>query len=254
MQDSTVKTVDRLVQILDCFTRDRSTWSLADLSAHLKVPKSTLHRILVSLEMHHLLRRNEDDKKWRLGYRLFIWGNLAAESTSLRDIARPFMCKLVEQSGETAILTVYQDSRVICIDICETSHPVRLNMVVGAHNPPHAGASSKALTAYLPEDELETLIREYGLPKLCVNTITDPAMLKAELAAIRARGYADSFEETDVGAWGVATPIRRWDGQVLGAIGLAGPTMRYSVPKIREYAELCRLTADQITSLLGAKN
>ena len=133
----------------------------------------------------------------------------------------------------------------------ETSHPVRLKMKIGAQRAAHAGASSKVLIAYLPEEEVMAIVKEKGLPKLCTNTITDVDALKIELAQIREQGYSDSLEETDPGAWGVATPIRDWKGQVVGAIGLAGPTLRYSKDNVKRYAALCREYADCISTALS---
>ena len=92
---SSVKTIDRLVGVLSCFSAERPTWSLAELSVQLGLPKSTLHRFLISLESHGILRRDAVDKRWRLGYRLFIWGSLAGETTDLRQLSRPVMCDLV---------------------------------------------------------------------------------------------------------------------------------------------------------------
>jgi IclR family KDG regulon transcriptional repressor len=252
MEDiSQVKTIDRLARVLDCFTPERSTWSLAELSTQLDLPKSTLHRFLVGLESHGILRRDAADKKWRLGYRLFIWGSFAAESTGLRQIARPIMHELAGDTGETAILTVYHNHEVICTDKVETSHHVRLSLEVGVRLAPHAGASSKVLMAYLPQDEIQAIIREKGLPKLCANTFTDPEQLAIELARIREQGYAVSLEETDPDAWGVATPIRDWKGQVVAAIGLAGPTLRYNENKLQQYVSLCCEAAQKISALLN---
>ncbi len=247
---SPVKTIDRLVNVLSCFSPDRPTWSLAELSAQLGLPKSTLHRFLISLESHGVLRRDPVDKRWRLGYRLFIWGSLAGETTSLRQLARPVMCDLVGATTETAILTVYQNQEVICIDKAETSHPVRLTLDVGTRRHPHAGASSKALMAYLPEEEIQAIIRDKGLPQSCVNTIADPDELQAELATIRERGYAQSCEETDLGAWGVATPIHDRNGDIVAAIGIAGPTSRFTDDLLGRYVALCHQAARRISTLL----
>ncbi len=251
MDDSSqVKTIDRLVRVLECFTSERATWSLAELALELDLPKSTLHRFLVGLEVHGILRRDADDRKWRLGHRLFIWGSLAAESTGLRQIARPIMHKLADHTGETTILTVYHNHVVICTDKVETSHPVRLNLEVGARRACHAGASSKILMAYLPEEEIQAIICDKGLPKLCTNTITHPKKLKAELARIRECGYAMSIEETDPGAWGIAAPIRDWRGEVVGAIGIAGPSLRYEEDKLKQQIALCCQAALEVSSLL----
>jgi DNA-binding IclR family transcriptional regulator len=251
MDTSSVKTIDRLVDILDYIAQGHTSLTLAELSAYLNMPKSTLHRFLVSLEAHGIMRRDASDKKWRLGYHLVVWGGAAAESTTLREVARPFMAGLVASSGETAILTVYQDHAVHCIDMCETSHPVRLKMEIGAQRAAHAGASSKVLIAYLPDEEVLAIVKDKGLPKLCTHTITNMAELETELANIRERGYADSLEETDPGAWGVATPIYDWRGRVVAAIGLAGPTQRYNQERVIQYGLLCREYADKISAALS---
>jgi IclR family KDG regulon transcriptional repressor len=239
------------VKILDCFSPERPAWSLAELSAYLGLPKSTLHRFLVSLESHGILRRDAGDKQWRLGYRLSIWGGLAAQSTGLRHLARPIMRDLVAATGETAILTVYRDHEVICIEKVETSHSVRMTLDVGTRRPPHAGASSKVLMAYLPDEEIQAVIEDRGLPHLCRNTITGPDELKAELIRIRELGYAESCEETDPGAWGVATPIRDQSGSVVAAIGIAGPSSRFTDELRQRYVTLCRQAARRISALLG---
>lgn len=250
MEETSVRTIDRLVEILDSFTEDRTTWSLSELSLRLGLPKSTLHRFLVGLERHGIMRRDENSR-WLLGYRLFIWGSLAVESTGLRQVAAPVMRELAERTGETVLLTEYRNGAVICTEKIETTHSVRLAMSVGAVRAPHAGASSKVLMAYLPPAEVARVIQVRGLPKLCANTITEPTALEAELTRIRELGYAQSYEETDIGAWGIATPIRDWRGEVVAGLGIAGPTVRYSKRQMQTYVQLCREAADRISALLG---
>lgn len=246
---SPVKTINRLVEVLDSFSAHRSGWSLGELSRHLGIPKSTLHRFLLALEAHGILQRDPRDRRWRLGYRPLLWGRLAANHSSLQVIARPIMESLAAKTGETVLLTVYQNGEVVCIEKVDSPHAVRLAMEVGTRRPPHAGASSKILMAFLPPDEIEAIIRR-GLPRLCTNTITDPQALRAELARIREQGYAFSVEETDVGAWGIATPIRSPQGEVIAAIGVAGPTFRLSRESVQRYVCLCRQAAEQISRLL----
>jgi DNA-binding IclR family transcriptional regulator len=252
MEISSVKTVDRLVEILNCFTRDRTGWSLSELSARLGLPKSTLHRFLVGLERHGIMRRNPGDARWRLGHQLFIWGSVAVESTGLRQIAAPVMRELADATGETVLLTEFYRDEVICIEKIETGHSVRLAQEIGAIRAPHAGASSKIIMAHLAEGDIDAIIRDRGLPKLCDRTITDPDELRIELQRIRERGYADSYEETDRGAWGIATPIRNWRNEVVAGLGIAGPTMRFSETEAQRYVQLCCAAAARISVLLGA--
>ncbi|MGD2104252.1 MAG: IclR family transcriptional regulator [Anaerolineae bacterium] len=249
---TSVKTVDRLVLVIDSFSASHLSWTLTGLSEHLDVPKSTLHRFLSSLEAHGILRQDEETKRWHLGYRLLVWGSLAEQSTALRSIARPVMRDLVADTGETALLTVYHAREVVCVEKVESSHSVRLALDVGMRRPPHAGASSKVLMAYLPDDEIRSILEEQGLPKLCISTITDEGELSAELARIREQGYAKSVEETDPGAWGVATPVRNWEGKIVAAIGVAGPTSRFGEQVTQQYVSCCEAASRRISSALFA--
>jgi DNA-binding IclR family transcriptional regulator len=249
-----VRTIDRLVRIVDCFSPARLAWTLTDLSEELDLPKSTLHRFLRSLDAHGILRQDAETKHWRLGYRLFVWGSLAERSTALHDVARPVMRDLTAQTGETSLLTIYHAGEIVCVEKIESPHSVRLALDVGTRRSPHAGASSKVLMAFLPADEMELIVRDMGLPKLCANTITDKQELEAELGRIRELGYAESLEETDLGAWGVATPIRDWDGDVIAAIGVAGPTSRFGEELARDYVMRCEEAARRVSSALFAES
>jgi len=251
---TSVKTIDRLVRIIDCFSPARLAWTLTDMSEELDLPKSTLHRFLRSLDAHGILRQDDETKQWRLGYRLCVWGSLAERSTALHDVARPVMRDLTAQTGEMSLLTIYHAGEIVCAEKIESPHSVRLALDVGARRPPHAGASSKVLMAFLPPEEIGLIIRDRGLPKLCANTITDEHQLEAELRRIRELGYAQSVEETDLGAWGVATPIRDWDGKVIAAIGVAGPTSRFGEELARDYVMRCEEAARRVSSALLAES
>jgi DNA-binding IclR family transcriptional regulator len=247
---ASVRTIDRMVEVLDCFSVDRPAWSLAELSARLELPKSTLHRFLVGLEQNGLTRRGHDDNRWRLGHRLVAWGSVASATNDIQQVAAPIMRELAETTRETILLTEYHAGEVVCMDKIETNHSVRIALEVGARRAPHAGASSKVLMAYLPPDEIARII-ERGLPRYCDRTITDPAALRCELERIRQCGYALSYEETDCGAWGVATPVRDWSGRVMAALGVAGPTVRFSDEAAQRYVALCCDAAERISALLG---
>ena len=251
-RSSSVTTVNRLVEVLDSFCQDQPVWSLAHLSVKLNLPKSTLHRFLTGLEVHGILRRDPDDKLWRLGYRLVQWGRLAEKSTGLAELAEPFLRNIAAATGETVALTVYAEQEVVCIAKVDTQHSVRLALDVGERRPAHAGASSKVLMAFLSPDEIDTIINNQGLPRLCSGTVTEPDVLRAELDTIREQGYALSVEETDPGAWGIATPIFGHKDQVVAAIGVIGPSLRFSAELAQRYVAVCQEAARDISRLVGA--
>jgi len=250
---SGIKTLDRVVEIVNSFTLEAPSWTLAELSGYLGIPKPSLHRLLVALERCGIVIHGTEDGLWRLGYRLFVWGNLVPRITGLQHIARPIVRWLSEATEETAILTVYDRKAVVCIDKVESSHAVRLTLDIGSRRPAHAGASSKILAAFLPQAELGVILREEGLPRLNINTITDPTRLAQELETIRTNGFALSYEETDAGAWGVAVPIMDGHAQVVAAIGVAGPIMRHSNDIAMRYVDLCRRAATDIAQILSGR-
>jgi IclR family KDG regulon transcriptional repressor len=249
VKPSGVGTLDNVVRILECFSPDRPGWSLADLTSHLEVPKSSLYRYLRAMEHHGILRRDKS-KLWHLGFRLFFWGNLVSELSSLRHAAKPYLNRLVSLTNESAFLTAYDQQEVVCIDKVESSQAVRLTLSIGKRRMPHAGAASKILMAYLCDEEIQAIIAHQGLPKICKNTITDPGSLLAELEQIREAGYAYSVEESDEGAWGLAAPIFDGEGTVRAAISVAAPISRFSETQREHCIELCTNAAKEISMLL----
>ena len=104
-----------MVSIIESFTKEKSVWSLRDLSAHLGIPKPSLHRFLVSFEHYGILHSRDKESNWSLGYCLFIWGSHVPQVATLQQIARHFLRDLVSETGETAVLTVYNNLEAVII-------------------------------------------------------------------------------------------------------------------------------------------
>ncbi|MGH2803098.1 MAG: IclR family transcriptional regulator, partial [Thermoleophilaceae bacterium] len=155
-------------------------------------------------------------------------------------------------TGETVLLTVYDQSRhgSLCVDRIETTHSLRLSIDIGRVTPIHAGASAKALLAFLEEPIVEEVLAQ-DLPSLAPGTVTDPDVLREQLAEICTRGWASSYEENNVGAWGLAAPIMV-GGSVVASVGFAAPTARHSESAVRSLAKLVREAARDAEARLGA--
>jgi DNA-binding IclR family transcriptional regulator len=136
--------------------------------------------------------------------------------------------ELAYATGETALLTVYDESRhgSLCVDRIEGTHDLRLSIEVGRVTPIHAGASAKALLAFLDEPIVEDVLSR-PLERLARGTTIHRRKLRTELERIRTRGWAFSYEENNVGAWGLAAPILVGD-RAVASVGLAAPTARHS--------------------------
>jgi DNA-binding IclR family transcriptional regulator len=132
----------------------------------------------------------------------------------------------------------------------ETSQPLRLSVTPGRRQPLHAGASQKVLMAYMDPEALDRALA-HPLEHLCHNTITDLRLLREELASIRDAGWASSFEETNLGVWGLAVPILDANGSIVCAIGIAGPSARLVQERISDLIHRIHGCAEDIARALG---
>lgn len=227
--------LERTFAILDMFDEERSEWSATDIARSLELPIPTVHRILTALRQRGYVSQHDETKRFRLGVAALQLGDRARAVVDLRSVALPSLRHLSKATGETALLTVLtpRRDRAVCLERVETAHPLRLSVTPGRQLPLHAGASQKALLAYLGDQEVEQVIAA-GLEHLCHATISDPRMLRDELSTIRRRGWASSLEETNIGVWGIAVPVVNTRGEAACAVGIAGPSARLTAQRVRE--------------------
>jgi DNA-binding IclR family transcriptional regulator len=243
--------LERTFSILELFDEEHPEWSTTEVARRLGLPIPTAHRILAALKRHGYVSQHEETKRFRLGVAALQLGDRAREVVDLRSVALPALRRLSQEADETALLTVLAPGhdRGMCLERVETAQPLRLSVQPGRQLPLHAGASQKALLAYLPPEEIERVI-EAGLEHLCHATITDPQLLRRELATIRRRGWASSYEETNVGVWGVAVPLLSPRG-VICAVGIAGPSPRLTHERVRGDVDRVHAAAVRIAGALG---
>jgi DNA-binding IclR family transcriptional regulator len=230
------KVLEKTLRVLDVFTPERPSWSVTEIARELEMPTATAHRILRTLEARSYLAKS--GTRYRLGFAAIDLGRRATASVDLRSRLRPVLRGLAQATGETALLTVYDEGHhgSLCVDRIETTHSLRLTIEIGRVTPVHAGASAKALLAYLEEPIIDEVISG-DLEALAPGTVTDAEQLRRQLDEIRERGWASSFEENNVGAWGIAAPIIV-GGRLVASIGFAAPAARHSEPEVRSLAKL----------------
>jgi DNA-binding IclR family transcriptional regulator len=207
-------------------------------------------RLLATLESEGLLERAPGTEKYRLGHEILRLAGQAAHLGDVRSVARPVLVELAEVSRETANLAVLEGTQVHNVDQVSGPHLVRIGNWVGRRTPPHCVANGKALLAYQPSAEIERLL-EAPLEVFTPHTITDPAALRAELALVRAQGYASAVGEIEDGLNAVAAPVYDAAGQVSAAVSVSGPAYRVTAERIPELAQLTRAAAAKISARLG---
>jgi IclR family transcriptional regulator, acetate operon repressor len=243
--------LERTFGILGVFTESRPEWSTTQVARELDLPVPTVHRILTALKRLGYVSQHEDTRRFRLGVAALSLGERARTLADLRPVAIGPLRELSEATGETALLTVLSPARdrSVCLERVETSQPLRLSVQPGRQLPLHAGASQKALLAFMPEQEIDRVVGQ-PLDRFCTATITSGPALRRELAAIRARGWSSSYEETNVGVWGIAVPVLS-PGDVVCAVGIAGPSPRLTAQRVRDDVRLTHEAAVAVARALG---
>lgn len=251
-QRSGVESVRRATRLLRCFTIDRPEWGVMDLSRKLDVHKSTVSRLLSTLENERLVMRNPETGRYRLGVGILELAGLVTLHGDLRRSARPYLDELAQLTQETANLAVREGDEVVNIEHTAPLGRRVLNFGwIGRRTPVHASATGKVLLAYAPVHELENLLA-HPLDRFTEHTITNHDALLQELERVRQRGYATGLEELEIGLHAVATAVRIHSGDVVAAVSTAGPSNRLTRQRIRkEVAQQVVEAGEKISRTMG---
>lgn len=223
----TLGSVDRATQVLQMFVQTSArTLGVTEIATALALSKAVVHRVLASLREAGFVDVEPGSRRYQLGPAALALGLAYLERIDLRAQARPVLERLSAVTHETATLSVRHGDQRIYVDQVTPLTEIRMTVPLGRPYPLHAGSSSKAFLAFLSEAEQADYLQR-DLPRLTDATVTDPAALAKELAAIRKRGYAKSLGERQPGAASVAAPVFDHEGHPVGAVSVCGPIERF---------------------------
>ena len=243
------QTADRTIQLLLLYDERCTVLSAVEVAGKLGMSRSTTYRYLQSLRDAGLLE--EDAAGYRLGPRIFQLARIARSGLGLSKVAAPVMRRMVDEVGETVLLTRRSGRHVICLEREESSRNLRLSYERGQILPVHAGASAIVLLAWLDDAELDRTLGSEPLERFTDSTITDPQALRARLGEIRRRGYIVTYGERDPGVVGVAAPIFGRPGQVIAGLTVVMPQHRLDASQLDATVELVRTSAQEIGATLS---
>ncbi|WP_262270825.1 SMP-30/gluconolactonase/LRE family protein [Microvirga yunnanensis] len=221
-----VQALTRGIQLIELVASAAAPPRFTDLLEGSGMPKGTLHRTLQALVDERLLKLDGRDQTYRLGSRLFQWAHRVWDDFDLRGAAEPELERLRDLTGETVRLGILDRDEILYIDQREAPQPVRLSNGVGSRAKPYASGLGKAILAHLSLEMRRRLLSEAELQRLTPHTIADFHELVSQLDLTKARGYAVSIDEQNIGISSVAAPILDHEAKPLGAIGVIGPSFR----------------------------
>ncbi|MDR7435834.1 MAG: IclR family transcriptional regulator [Armatimonadota bacterium] len=238
---SVLRTLERALRTLMLIAEEGRPLTAREVAHQLRIPLSTVYRYLLPLTEFGLVRRVGDDGRYTVGPKAVTLWTAFRRSFNLATHARPLMEKLCRETQETVLLTVTVGNRAMCIEAVESPLPIHYSFRPGVERPLYAGASAKALLAFLEDSQIEEVLAEARVqaPHLY-------ASLPEAIRRIRADGYAVSESEVDPGACAVGVPIFG-EGNVLeGALSVVAPVFRTNEDRLKFLVEKTVQTAREI--------
>src|SRR5690348_16079309 len=246
---SRLSSVATAIELLKAFSEDEVEIGISTLAKRLGVAKSTAHRLASTLVAENLLEQDRATGKYRLGIALFRLGTLVRRRMNVSEVARPLLFSLREKTNETVHLAILDGTEIMYVYFLESTQAVRMRSDLGRRKPAYCTAEGQAILAFRPA-EVSAVIRK-GLSARTPQTITDPDGLMKALETVRQKGCAVEDEESEIGVRCIAAPIRDDAGEVVAAVGVAGPVSRLSKKALTMFMPHVIATAESISQRLG---
>jgi DNA-binding IclR family transcriptional regulator len=249
--DSPSAAVERALAMLEAVAQVSDGLSNAEISRKLNIPKSSASYILRTLETQGYLTRDAESGKYRVGLKILSLSRGALGGLDVRGVALPIMRHLTHQTGLTCHLAVLDGADAVYVEKVEPEGFIRMDTWIGRRMRVHATSVGKAMVAYIPQDQLEQILRKSGMEKRTPKTITTLPRLLKELEKVRTQGYAVDDEENNLGARCVGAPIFDERGSIEASLGLSGTTQQVSPHTMPRILEALKDAARHISMGMG---
>lgn len=248
-----VPPVVRAVKVLRHISAGRSVANQSQAAREIGINRTTLLRLLHTLEAEGLIERVPNSDEYALGPGMIELAAQKLHSLDLAKTARPVLTQLAEKLGLSAHLGILEKREVVYIVRAAPDAHLVSNIRIGTHLPAHASSLGRTILAYMPRVDVEELFRGFELFQVTDKTPTTLKQLHAQLDEIRRAGYADSRSAYEAGIDAVSAAVFDHSGAVVGAINASGPENAFGSSKARR-AEIARAVleaADEISHRLG---
>lgn len=245
-----VQSVERALTLLELLARQDDGARLSDLAAEAGLAPSTVHRLLTTLERRRYAQCDAAGR-WHVGRQAFAVGAAYSARRSFVAPAMPFLRQLRDVTRETANLGLLEEAEVVTICQAESREITRAIAPPGGRTPVLSSGMGKAILATWDDAAIERLMDRLGVRPMTPRGLASREAVRAEIARIRARGYAVDDEEFVPGLRCVAAVVRDPGGEAACAISISGLAARMPPARVEEFGEVVKQAAARLTEALG---
>ncbi len=240
-----------VIQVLRCFTVDDPLQGVTEIAHRVGLHKSSVSRILATLEKERIVERDTHSRKYRLGLGLLSVAGPLLANLDVRRAALPVLRDLALSSGETAALVMSSGSQAVTVEQVPSPQQIKHTTALGTHYETADSASVRVFLAELPHEEVRARMAA-GDPVLAGRAAVDVEALVEELVEVSARGYAVNVGRTSPDVVGVASPVRDYRGETVAAVLIAAPSYRTPAGTVSVLGQQAQHAAFEVSRRLGA--
>lgn len=236
-------------QITDFIADTPSPVSLKDISDNLTITKPTILKILRTLEYCGFVHHNYETQKYSLGTVYLHYGQKVAESFDIKTLTHPFLEQLRDKTNETINLGIIENDQIVLLDKLESSQSVKLVSKIGGTMQMYSSAMGKAALAHYTSQKLEDYLEKTNLIPLTENTITNPQLLKNNLAEIRNQNFSIDNVENQADIFCVGFILEK-NNTIYGAFSISAPKYRVTKKVLQKFIKYGIQTQEHILNIL----
>lgn len=235
----------RGLMILEQFYLAPGALGVSDLSRLTGLHKSTVHRLVTTLEEIQWLQRTDSDK-FQIAIKPIVLGRKAAQQVASLTATHSFIRELRDRLQETVVMTMLIEGDIVCVDKASSYQSLNCSSEIGKVYPPHAGATGFGVLLGMDELEARAFLERQPLERFTDRTITDVDELMRRYRADRQNGYTMASGHRDTGITGIAVPLWFPAEQTYGCIGVLTPDYRFSDEAKNTIISELKKTAEKI--------
>ncbi|WP_159462207.1 IclR family transcriptional regulator [Halobacillus sp. Marseille-P3879] len=222
--------LENALDVLKSFSGNNPELGVSELSKKLDIGVSTAHRLLSSLAEENFIVKNRETQKYSLGLSILELTNTVTDQLHIIRESIPILQRLRDDTGESAHLSIIDDSHVIYLQKVESPYNTQLDTFLGKRNPVHCTGAGQTILAYQSEGEMNRVLGT-KMKAYTDYTITDVNKLKAKFAQIRKAGYAINNQEYQTDYFSISSPVSNKENLVIASISIVGPVQRMKPSK-----------------------